>query len=273
MSFSVNTNAGAMIALQNLGSVSSNLDTTQTRISTGLRVSSAKDDGGIFAIAEGLRADVRSYGAVQNSLSRGVSTVDTALAAGEAIGDLLSEMKEKALAASDSSLDTASRDALNEDFTALRDQITTIVDNAEFNGVNLLNGSGGITSLANVDGSDIAISGQDMTLGGSIVAVDSTADISTQGDAETLVNVIESSINSLGTALAKLGTGAKKLEIQSDFIQTLSDEAEKGIGNLVDANLAKESASLQALQVQQQLASQALSIANQAPNTVLSLFR
>lgn len=273
MSFSVNTNGGALVALQNLTSIDDRLSTTQNRISTGLRVASAKDDGGIFAIAEGLRADVRAYGAVQNSLSRGISTVDTALAAGEAIGDLLAEMKEKALAASDSSLDTSSRNALNEDFEALRDQVNTIASNASFNGVNLVGASTAISSLANIDGSDITVSAQRLTLSGSIVTVTTTASLSTQGQASGLVSTIETSINNLGEALAKLGTGAKSLQIQSDFVQVLSDEAEKGIGNLVDANLARESAELQALQVQQQLASQALSIANQAPNTVLSLFR
>lgn len=273
MAFSVNTNGGALVALQNLTSIGSNLDTTQSRISTGLKVASAKDDGGVFAIAQGLRADVRSYGAVQNSISRGISTVDTALAAGEAIGDLLSELKEKALAASDTSLDTASRNALNEDFKALRDQIDTIAENAGFNGVNLVGESSDIESLANIDGTAITVGAQKLTLSGSIVTLSASATIGTQALASSAVTTIETSINKLGEALAKLGTGARKLEIQSNFIQTLSDEAEKGIGNLVDANLARESAQLQALQVQQQLASQALSIANQAPNTVLSLFR
>lgn len=280
MAFSVNTNAGALVALQNLSGIDTRLQTTQNRISTGYDVASAKDDGGIFAIAEGLRADVMGYGAVQNSLSRGISTVDTGLAAAESIMDLLKEMKAKALAASDTSLDTASREALNEDFTALRDQITTIKDNASFNGVNLVNASAGISSLANLDGTDIDITGQNLSLGGSsgsgtgaVITVLSTNDISAQSKAETLVSTIEASINNLGTALAKLGTAGKKLQIQSDFVQILSDEAEKGIGALVDADLARESAELQALQVQQQLASQALSIANQAPQTVLSLFQ
>lgn len=273
MTFSVNTNPGALIALQNLSGIDDRLRTTQARISTGLKVSSAKDDGGIFAIAEGLRADVRAYNAVQNSLSRGISTVDTAIAAGEAISGLLAEMNEKALAASDTSLDTASRTALNEDFKALRDQINVIADNASFNGVNLVGTSSDIESLANIDGSSVTVGAQKLTLSGAVVTLTSTATIGTQAQASSAVSTIEDSINNLGEALAKLGTGAKKLEIQSDFVQTLSDEAEKGIGALVDANLARESAELQALQVQQQLGAQALSIANQAPQTILSLFQ
>ena len=141
MSFSVNTNTGAMMALQNLNKTNSELDMTQSRINTGLKVSGAKDNAAIFAIAQNMRADVSSLGAVSQSIARTVSTLDVAIAAGEAISDILVEMKEKAVASADASLDTASRNALNEDFTALRDQISTIVQNASFNGVNLIDGS------------------------------------------------------------------------------------------------------------------------------------
>jgi len=126
----INTNAGAMIALQNLNKTNMELAQVQTRISTGLAVSSAKDNGGIYAIAQSMRADVAGYRAVGNSIDLAQSTVDVALAAGEAISDILIEMKEKALAGADSSLDAASRTALNEDFKALRDQIGTIVSTA-----------------------------------------------------------------------------------------------------------------------------------------------
>ena len=142
----INTNAGAMVALQNLNQTNRDLETVQSRINTGLAISSAKDNGGIYAIAQKMRSDVAGYGAVRNSLDLAQSTTDVALAAGEAISDLLVEMKEKALAASDTSLDTASRTALNEDFKALRDQISTITSNAEFNGTNLINGT--VTSIS-----------------------------------------------------------------------------------------------------------------------------
>ena len=149
----INTNAGAMVALQNLNQTNRDLETVQSRINTGLAISSAKDNGGIYAIAQKMRSDVAGYGAVRNSLDLAQSTTDVALAAGEAISDLLVEMKEKALAASDTSLDTASRTALNEDFKALRDQISTITSNAEFNGTNLINGTvTSISALANADG-------------------------------------------------------------------------------------------------------------------------
>ncbi|MGY6662639.1 MAG: flagellin [Glycocaulis sp.] len=273
---SVNTNAGAMVALQNLNKTNSQLQTVQNRINTGLAVSSAKDNGGIYAIAQNMRAEVGSLRAVNNSLDLAISTVDVALAAGDAISDLLIEMKEKALAASDTSIDSASRTALDEDFKALRDQITTIVENAEFNGTNLIDGSatGGIAALANAKGTNtISVVDEDMSLSGAILSFSAGTDISTETLAGAAVTAIESALTSLNSALARLGTGSKSLEIHKTFVSKLSDSLEKGIGNLVDADLAKESARLQSLQVKQQLGIQALSIANSAPSTVLGFFR
>ncbi len=274
MTLSINTNPGAQIALQNLNATNRALETTNNRISTGLRVSSARDDGAIFAIAQGLRSDVASFGAVQNSLSRVTSTVDTALAAGEAVSDLLIELKAKALAASDASLDAASRTALNEDFTALRDQITSVVTNAEFNGVNLLNGStNGVSALANADGTQsISVQDEDLTLSGSTITLTASSQINSVSQALAAVSAIEASLNNVNASLARLGTAGRALEIQQDFVTVLQDEATVGIGNLVDADLARESARLTALQTQQQLGTQALAIANQAPNAILGLF-
>ncbi|WBQ11995.1 flagellin [Hyphomonadaceae bacterium BL14] len=272
----INTNPGAMIALQNLNQTNKDLMQVQNRINTGLAVSSAKDNGGIFAIAQNMRSEVGGLRAVNQSLDLAVSVTDVALAAGEAISDLLIEMKEKALAASDTSLDTASRTALNEDFTALRDQIGTIVENAEFNGINLIDGSvtGGISALANADGSNtISVVDEDMSLGESIVTLAAAASFATSTQASDIADDIEASLNNINSALARLGTASKSLEIHKTFVGKLSDTLEKGIGNLVDADLAKESARLQSLQVKQQLGIQALSIANSAPSTILGFFR
>ncbi|MAP47959.1 MAG: flagellin [Oceanicaulis sp.] len=271
----INTNPGAMIALQNLNKTNMDLQQVQQRINTGLAISSAKDNGGVFAIAQSMRADVAGYNAVSQSLDLAQSTVDVALAAGEAISDLMIEMKEKALASTDASLDTASRNALNEDFTALRDQIGTIVANAEFNGTNLIgNGAADITALANSDGSNtITIGAEDLSLTGGTLSIGVGSSISTVAAASTAVAAIEAGLDNLNSALARLGTGSKSLEIHSTFVTKLSDALERGIGNLVDADLAKESARLQSLQVKQQLGTQALSIANSAPSSILSYFR
>jgi flagellin len=275
MSFSVNTNAGAAVALQYLTATQGQLDKTQSAINSGLKVANARDDGAVFAIAQNQRSQVAGYTAVINSINNATSAVDVALSAGQSISDLLIQMKTKALAAADSSLDTASRQALNANFTALRDQITTIVTNATFNGFNLVNGSTSkITALASADGARrITTDAQNMKLSGSIVTVKLTNTISTQAKASTLVATIQSSLTNVNSALAKLSAGAAKFSIQAGFAQKLSDTLTQGIGNLVDANMAQESAKLQSLQVRQQLGVQALSIANQAPQTILSLFR
>ncbi|HJT43550.1 MAG TPA: flagellin [Rhizomicrobium sp.] len=275
MSFSVNTNTGALIALQYLTATQGKLNQVQSHINSGLKVANARDDGAVFAIAQNQRASVAGYAAVVNSINNGTSAIDVALSAGQSISDLLIQLKAKALAAADSSLDTASRQALNANFTALRDQITTIVKNAVFNGFNLVDGSTTqITALASADGSRrITTAAQNMKLSGSIVTVKTTSTISTQAKASTLVATIQTSLTNVNSALAKLSSGAAKFSIQSTFSQKLADTLTAGIGNLVDANMAQESAMLQALQVKQQLGVQALSIANQAPQTILSLFR
>lgn len=273
---SVNTNTGAMIALQYLDQTNAQLQTTQGAINSGLKVASAKDDGATYAIAQNMRGDVAGYSAVTDSVNRGISSVDVALSAGQSISDLMIEMKQKALAASDASMDTASRQALNEDFQALRDQITSIVNNAEFNGFNLIDGSatGGVSVLASSDGTKrITVPGENMSLGGSIITVAATSSISTQSSASAMIATVETSLNNVNSALARLGSGSKKLSVQATFVKNLSDTLTTGIGNLVDADMATESAHLQSLQVKQQLGVQALSIANQSPQVILSLFK
>lgn len=272
---SVNTNSGALVALQYLNATQSALNQTQSAINSGMKVSSAKDDGATYAIAQNMRGNVAGYASVTDSLNRGMSVVDVAMSAGQSISDLLVQMKQKALSAADTSLDTASRQAMNQDFVALRDQITTIVKNAVFNGFNLVDGSTDmITALASADGTRrVTTSAQQMTLSGSIVTVTNTGTISTSAKASTMVSTIQSSLTNVNSALAKLSSGSKKFSIQIGFAQKLSDALTSGIGNLVDADLAKESARLQSLQVKQQLGVQALSIANQAPSTILALFR
>ncbi len=275
MTFSVNTNNGAAVALQYLNQTQGLLNQTQSAINSGLKVANARDDGAVYAIAQNQRGNVAGYAAVMNSIQNATSSVDVALSAGQSISDLLIQMKAKALSASDSSLDTASRQALNANFVALRDQITTIVKNAVFNGFNLVDGSTNmITALASADGSRrITTTAQNMKLSGSIVTVKNTNTLSTQARASSLVATIQTSLTNVNAALAKLSAGAAKFSIQGTFAQKLSDTLTAGIGNLVDANMAQESAQLQSLQVKQQLGIQALSIANQAPQSILSLFR
>ena len=275
MSFSVNTNTGALVALQYLNTTQAQLSQTQSAINSGLKVADARDDGAVYAIAQNQRGQVAGYTAVINSINNGTSAIDVALSAGQSISDLLIQLKQKALSAADSSLDTASRQAINADFTALRDQITTIVKNALFNGFNLVDGSTTkVQALASSDGSrHVTTQAENMSLSGTIVTLKSTSTVSTQSKASALVSTIQTSLTNVNSALAKLSAGAAKFSIQATFTQKLSDTVTTGIGNLVDANMAAESAMLQSLQVKQQLGVQALAIANQNPQSVLSLFK
>ena len=425
---SVNTNYGAMVALQSLNKTNRDLEVVQGRINTGLKVSSAKDDGAVFAIAEGMRNRVNTIMTVKDTINRANSVVETSIAAGTAIGDVLKQMKEKATAAAANDLTNDQRTALNADFVQLRDQVSRIVGAATFNGTNLINGTAtaGIQvmmsdqgSTANVQrrnsdtaalgdillsrgqvisdmveddgttagfddattaddtdfvrvtvgtganeevfnvvidkgmtvgqfadafsvatggrvkasfndatgqityegstaftlnleegdgGTDITgagaaallgtgattgtavdsvgiasttpttttVSGFNFGLGVSgqaLAGISATADITTQGNAQNLLAALDTAITGLNRDLATMGSQSRALEAQNNFLTKLSDSLEKGVGNLVDADLAKESARLQSLQIKQQLGAQALSIANQAPSLVLSLFR
>jgi flagellin len=285
MGFSVNTNVGAMAALQALNETGKGLSQVQSRINTGLSVSSTKDDSASYTIAQGLRGDMGGLKAVTSSLSRAKSVTDVAVAGAEQISDVVNQMKAKAYQSADAGIDSTTRTALNNDFVALRDQITTIVNSSEFNGTNLLKASGGGTvtalqSLKDVSPGDstwnpdsLSVANQGLDLGGSVVTVSASGDISTQASAQTMIDTLTATQDNLKTSLSTLGAASRKIDAQSTFTSKLSDTIEAGIGNLVDADLAKESAKLQALQVKQQLGLQALSIANQAPQSVTSLFR
>ena len=275
---SVNTNTQALIALQNLNVTSAELGTSQTRISTGRKVDNAKDNGSTWAIAQSMRANSQSLNSVRDSLQRGQSTIDVAMAAAGSISDLLLQMKEKALAASDTTLSTVSREALNVDFKALRDQIAKTVANAEFNGSNMIKtGGASIYALANAAGTNkLTVLAQSLALGSAnLTGITSTASFATNtaSGAQTMISTVNDAIGKVSTALAKLGTGSKALDMHLTFINKLQDSIDNGIGNLVDADLAKESAKIQSLQTRQQLGVQALAIANASTQTLLSLFQ
>ena len=275
MTLSVHTNTSAMIALQNLNKTNMDMVEVQNRINTGLKVSGAKDNSSVFAVAQGMRSDIGALSSVESSLDRAVSIGDVAIAAGEAISDLLIQMREKATAAMDPSIDTFSRQAFDGDFKSLLDQINVILSNAEFDGANLLNGSltNGIAFLADADATrTVTLDGQDMSIGGGIITIAANASLGTVTLAGNVVSAIQASLDNVNQALADLGSDLKKMESHRTFVGKLMDSLTEGVGNLVDADMAKESARLQALQVKQQLGVQALSIANSEPQIILSLF-
>jgi flagellin len=269
---SINTNSGAMIALQNLNATNSELGVTQQRINTGKKVGNAKDNGAIWAMAKNQSTTANSLNAVKDSLQRGQSTIDVALAAGDTVTDLLGKMKEKALAASDTSLNTASFKALQSDFTSLRDQITKAVTNAKFNGVSIADGSTTkLAFLANSDGSQFTVTAKTLSLVG--LGLTATSTFATASAAKTMIATVSTALGTATNKLASLGTSSTGLDTHLTFVGKLQDSLDAGVGNLVDADLAKESAKLQSLQTKQQLGIQALSIANQSTSSILSLFR
>ena len=274
MTFSINTNGASLLALQNLNATSTALQQTQNEISTGLKVSGPTDNGAIWAIAQNQRSDISALDTVTDSLNRAVSTVDVAVSAGQSISDLLNQMKSKALAATDTSLDSSSITALNNDFTALRNQIGQIVSNATFNGVNLINTGGtSVQALANASGSSkLTVAAQNFGLGESLVTITAGASFSSNATASAQLALVNASITNVNAAVAKLGTGVNALQTQLSFVSSLQDSLTTGVGNLVDADVAKESANLTALQTKQQLGIQALSIANSSSSALLSLF-
>ena len=271
MVMSVNTNGGAMIALQSLLTTNNALEKTQLRITTGLKVGGPKDDASTFAIAQNMRGDIAGMGAVKTNLALGQSIVNVAIDAGKAIGDLLTEMKAKAVQASQEGLDTDSYSALHQEFTSLRAQIDSIVASADFNGKNLIDSAAtNLKVLSTVDGSTITVTKQ--SIDATTLAIH-TASLSNATVAATALTAISQAIIDVSNALASLGSGAKRIDIQAEFTGKLMDILKQGVGNLVDADLAQESANLQALQIKQQLGVQALAIANAGPQSVLALFQ
>ncbi len=275
MSISVHTNKSALVALQNLNKTNDELSDVQNRINTGLSIANAKDNASVWSIAQGQRADIGALSAVKMSLDRAQSIAEVSMAAGESISDLLVQLKEKVVSAQDPSLDANSRTALDADFKSILRQIRQVGQNANFDGADILDGTTtSIRFLANADANAyITLSGQDMSLGGLIITMAPTASINTVADAQQALVDLDTSIGNVNQALGALGAQAKQIENHNKFVSKLTDVLQAGIGNLVDADVAKESAHLQALQVQQQLGAQALSIANQAPQIILSLFK
>lgn len=276
MTISVQTNAAALTALENLNKTASELQQAQNVLSTGLSINSAQDNASVWSIAQGQRAEVNALGAVQTSLDRASSIADVAQTAGQSVSDLLNELKQKVVAAQDPSLDSTSRAAINTDFQSLLTQISDVVNNASFDGANILDGSlpNNISFLANADATSfITLSVQNMSLGGGLVTIGATQTIGTLTAAQAVLSEVNASIANVNSALGDLGSQATQIQNHTTFVGQLSDVLNQGIGNLVDADMAKESATLQALQVQQQLGVQALSIANSAPQIVLSLFK
>ncbi|MEX5562763.1 flagellin [Pseudophaeobacter sp. 1A16562] len=275
---SILTNNGAMVALQTLNSINMNLENTQNAISTGKDVATAKDNSAIWAISKVMESDVAGFNAVSDSLALGESTVAVATAGAEQITDLLKEMKEKVVNATGENVENGK---LKAEVDELTKQITSIIKGSQFNGANLLNKNGGdLTVLSSLDRDG---SGTTSTVSASNITVKSvnfedglslgSIDVSNSSQAEASIAKIETLIQTAVDGAAALGASAARIEKQSEFVSKVTDAMKSGIGALVDTDMEAASARLKALQTQQQLGVQALSIANSAPQTLQQLFR
>ena len=271
MAISINNNYAASVALQNLSSTQSQLDGTQKRISTGRKVDSAQDNAAIYAVAEISKGEVSAQKATYDVVNQGISLLAVTQDAGKKISDVLNRMLEKATAAQSATLTTNQRNALDAEFKQGIAEIGTIVTNANFNGTNVINSTAtDVKVLIDAAGNQLTVTAQKLdaaTLGVDAQAVDSVT------NATTAAGKVRDAIASMAGKLGAIGAFATRLDNTASFTKALIDANDKAISNLVDADLAEESARLQSLQIKQQLGTQSLSIANKAPEILLSLFR
>ena len=278
---SILTNNGAIVALQTLKNVNSNLNKAQSEIATGKSVSNAKDNAAVWAISKVMEADESAFKTIQANLNMAGAVVATARGGAEQISNLLREMKDLAIGANN---DAADFTKISADIQAKKLQINAIVDGTQMNGVNLLK-TAPTPSNTNytVLGSLNRTSGTPVPAGANIevasagfeaaIQTPAVTAITNRATAVTALGEIEGLLNIAVNGAAALGTAGKRISDQADFVGKQADSLKVGIGSLVDADMEEASARLQALQTQQQLGIQALSIANQAPSAVLSLFR
>lgn len=279
---SILTNNSAIVTLQTLKGINQSLAKTQDAISTGKTINSAKDNAAIWAISKVMDSDVNAFKAIQSNLSMGASVIGNARVAAETVGTLLSEIKNKVVAAQDGSFN---RTTLQADINDLKAQITSAVGASQFNGINLVNGTeivdfkvlasidratGGVMTPSTIDVDPTAA---DLTLAGTILTAMDTIDVVASTDLAADLQTVEDAISDVIDVAFAFGSAGKRIEIQSNFISKLSDSMTTAVGALVDTNMEEASARLQALQTQQQLGIQSLSIANQGPSSILALFR
>lgn len=271
MTSSVNTNIGAQVALRALNVTGAELDKVQKRVSTGYKVADAVDDGASFAVAQGLRANVKAFGAVSERLAQAkglLSVTDSALTS---ISNSAASIKEVLIKLSDDNLGTADRAKYEADYNSLTAEITRSYTNASFNGVGLLKtASTDVKVISDISGGQLTIAHQDIQA--ALGTLGATAPNSSANAILALAK-IDTFQGTVGTALAAIGASSRSVDNQITFTDGLNDATTAGLGAIVDADLSKESARLQSLQIRQQLGTQSLSIANQAPSILLSLFK
>ncbi|MFC5585286.1 flagellin [Nitratireductor kimnyeongensis] len=287
---SLMTNASAMTALQTLNTISKNMATTQSRISTGLRVSEASDNAAYWSIATSMKSDNKALSSVQDALGLGAGKVDTAYTGINEVIDTVDKIKQKLVTARGASQEDQQK--IQGEINALQDHITSVVGNSNYAGSNIIQDNTDVNIVASYNRSGATVTIDEITLTGANVLVldaagtagsaasvvaaalfDASGSQVADGAIDTALGTVETALASLADQAAELGAAKSRVDLQKDFVGKLSDAIERGVGQLVDADMNEESARLSALQVQQQLGIQALSIANSNSQNILSLFR
>ena len=297
-----------MTALKSLQMTNKALETTQSRISTGYRVASASDNAAYWSIATTMRLDNKALSTVKDALGLGQAKLDTAYTGINAAIDVVDEIKAKLVASKEPGVD---KSKIQSEITQLQDQLTSIATSASFSGENWLSVDSGAagysatksvvasfnraadgtvsvstididtssTKLFDADATGTGILDTEFTTtgGGAVTVSVSTLDITATGiddtDLDEMISNVDAALQSMTTAASDLGAAKSRVSMQADFVSDLMDAIDRGVGTLVDADMNEESTRLQALQVQQQLGIQALSIANSNQQQILALFR
>jgi flagellin len=271
LSGSINTNTGALAALASLRRIDSQLSVYNKQLQTGYRVADALDDASTFAVAQGTRGDVQAYTAVQSSLASGVGLASVTQAALTGISNASNDLYTKTVQLADSGISANQRTQYAIDYTAIQTQISNFLTQANFGGANLLsNGSVSKTFLADVSSSNLSLS----TQSGVSVAYTSfnAVSVSSASSSTAALATITSFQSTVAASLAANASESRQLTLQSNFNNSVVDAQTTALGALVDADIGKAAARVQALQVSRQLAITSLSIANEQPRQLLGLF-
>ena len=273
---SINTNTQSLIALQNLNTTNAQMSAVQKRVSTGYRVADARDDGGAFAVAQAVRSDVAGVIAVGEQLGGVKGVLQTTFAALSVVSDTMKQIRAVLTRLADAAISTDQRDTYEEQYTLLAKQVEDFIDDATYNGRTLLStdtadNGGDITAIRNEGGGTFTIEAVDgdtlkITTTAPASATEAQGFIASGGDFDDIDT-------ELSLALNKFGASMTFVDSQITYNSKKVDAMTEGLGALVDADLAKESSTLEALKVRQQLGIQTLGLANQGPQVLLGLFR
>jgi flagellin len=273
---SINTNLQSMIALQNLNATNSQMAANQKRVSTGFRVADAKDDGGAFAVAQSVRSDVAGVTAANEQIGGIKGVLETTFASLSMVSDTMKLVRTTLTRLADGAITADQRETYEEQYKLLAEQISAFIDDAKYNGRTLLStnaatGGGNIVAIRNEVGATFTVQATD----GATIKLPVTAPTSA-ADAVSWINsggTFDNVADTISDTLNKFGSSMKFVDSQMLYNSKKTDALEGGLGALVDADLAKESAMLEALKARQQLGVQTLSLANQGPQVLLRLFQ